>query len=208
MTAMTVSLNETEAHRPPRTTMTGPATTIRTATLADRPRIVALQHQSLRTLGRGFYTDVEIESYLRYTPTLEEYLVEDSTYYVAEAGDVLVGCGGWSVKAPAYGAVTGDPFHGRVRPLPKVRAMFVHPSFARRGIGRQLLAAIESAIVAAGYDEAGLVATLGGALLYERCGYVSIGEMQGTLPDGSRVRFVCMYKSLASARAPDTEPRR
>lgn len=196
MTVMPVSLTATHVCSLARTVLTGPtATTVRTATFADRSAIIALQHQSLRALGRGFYSEAEIESYLRYTPTLEEYLVADATYYVALVGDRLAGCGGWSTKAPAYRAVTPDSFQ-RQQPLPKVRAMYVHPDFARRGIGRQLVAVIERAIVAAGYVEAGIEATLGGVALYERCGYVPVGETQAALPDGSRMRFVCFHKRL------------
>lgn len=208
MTVMTVSLSGMQANSPAMTAMTEqPATVVRRATVEDRPEIVALQHLSLRALGRGFYSDLEIDSYLRYTPTLEEYLVADSTYYVAQVGERLVGCGGWSIKVPAYRAVTPDPLHRSQRPLPKIRAMYVHPGFARRGIGRQLLAVIERAIVAAGYEEAGLDATLGGVPLYERCGYRPVGETHAALPDGSRMRFVCMHKRLAGAHWPDVERR-
>ena len=80
--------------------------------------------------------------------------------------------------------------------------MYVHPHFARRGIGRQLLAVIECAIVDAGYEDASLDATIGGVLLYSRCGYSPVGETYAVLPNGLRMRFVCMHKSLVEARQP------
>jgi GNAT superfamily N-acetyltransferase len=178
------------------------AAAVRRAQLADRSQILALQHLSLRVLGRDAYSEYEIESYLRYTPTLEQYLIADSTYYVAYVGERLAGCGGWSVKRPAYSAVTGDPGRRTQRPVAKVRAMYVHPHFARRGIGRQLLAVIERAIVDAGYEDASLDATIGGLLLYSRCGYSPVGETYAVLPNGLRMRFVCMHKSLVEARQP------
>jgi GNAT superfamily N-acetyltransferase len=170
---------------------------LRRARHADRAEIVALQRLSLRTLGRGHYGDREIESYLRHTETLEEYLVDDGTYYVAVVDGRIVGCGGWSLKPPAYSAVTHDPAGAGSRAAPKVRAMYVHPAHARRGIGRRLLARIERAILAAGHGEAALDATLPGVALYVRCGYRAVGETCATLPDGERLRFVCMRKQLA-----------
>lgn len=204
MTAMTVPPVEAHA-RTATAAMTGRTSpTVRRATFADLADIVALQHLSLRALGRGFYSDRDIESYLHHTPTLDEHLIADSTYYVALIGERLAGCGGWSIKAPAYSAITRDPVDRTQRPLPKVRAMYVHPGFARRGIGRQLLAVIERAIIDAGYEEAALDATLAGLPLYQPCGYQPIGETYAALPNGSRLRFVCMHKRLVETR-PDAE---
>jgi GNAT superfamily N-acetyltransferase len=176
-----------------------PRATLRSACPGDRSEIVALQRLSLRELGRGYYTARQIESYLRHTETLEPYLVDDGSYFVACAGGAIAGCGGWSLKAPAYAAVTRDAGSGSDTgvPQPKVRAMYVHPAFARRGIGRALLGEIEAAIVSAGFGEAALDATLPGRALYERCGYRVVGETCAELPDGERLRFVCMRKALA-----------
>jgi GNAT superfamily N-acetyltransferase len=179
--------------------------TVRRATFADRSGILELQHLSLRVLGRDLYSEHEIESYLKYTPTLEQHLIEDSTYYVARIGERLAGCGGWSVKKPAYSAVTQDAVLHPQRTTAKVRAMYVHPYLARRGVGRQLLGVIERAILEAGYEEASLDATVGGVLLYTRCGYTPVGETYAVLPNGARFRFVCMHKRLADARLPYVE---
>jgi GNAT superfamily N-acetyltransferase len=183
--------------------ISGPlAATVRTATPDDRASILALQRVSLIGLGRDFYSDFEIESYLRYTPTLEDYLLADATYYVAHVGEHLAACGGWSIKPPAYSTVTRD-VRRQGHELPKVRAMYVHPDFARRGLGRRVLAVIEAAIVDAGYVEAGVDATLGGAPLYQRCGYSPIGETHAALPNGAQLRFVCMYKRLVATAGPE-----
>ncbi|HET9446445.1 MAG TPA: GNAT family N-acetyltransferase [Steroidobacteraceae bacterium] len=184
--------------------MTAAPSTVRKATFADRSEILALQHLSLRVLGRDWYSEHEIESYLQYTPTLEQHLIEDSTYYVARIGERLAGCGGWSLKKPAYSAVIQEAVPPS-RALAKVRAMFVHPYLARRGVGRQLLGAIERAILDAGYEEASLEATVGGVLLYARCGYTPVGETYAVLPNGARFRFVCMHKRLVAATRPYVE---
>lgn len=209
MAATTTSSIEMHVHGATITAMTErTATIVRSATFADRDEIVALQRLSLRALGREFYDDFVIESYLRYTPTLEEYLLADSTYYVAHLGKYLVGCGGWSTKAPAYNAVTRHDVDRMQCPRPKVRAMYVRPDFARRGIGRQVVTVIERAIIAAGYEEADVDATLAGVPLYERCGYTPVGETHASLPNGARMRFVCMHKRLVEASASDAEQTR
>jgi GNAT superfamily N-acetyltransferase len=191
-TASSITL---KAHEPATTAAAGPIS-IRAAVFADQPGILELQRLSLRTLGRDFYSDAEIESYLRHAPTLEDYLLTDGTYFVAHIGERLAGCGGWSLKVPAYSAVTRDATAAAI-PLPRVRAMFVHPEFARSGVGRHLLADIERAILKSGHDEIRIDATLGGVPLYERCGYKPFGRMLAVLPDGSRMRFVCLHKRFA-----------
>jgi GNAT superfamily N-acetyltransferase len=179
--------------REPAPTATAEPITIRAAVFAEQSGILELQRLSLRTLGRDFYSDTEIESYLRHAPTLEDYLLADGTYFVAHIGERLAGCGGWSLRDPAYSAVTRDAMHAP-NPLPRVRAMFVHPEFARRGVGRHLLADIERAIWESGHEEIRVDATLGGVALYERCGYQRFGQTLAVLPDGSRMRFVCLHK--------------
>jgi GNAT superfamily N-acetyltransferase len=181
------------------------AASVRRATFADRSEILALQHLSLRVLGRDLYSEHEIDSYLQYTPTLEQHLIEDSTYYVARIGERLAGCGGWSSKKPAYSAATQDHVGSPLKPTAKVRAMYVHPYLARRGVGRQLLGVIERAIIEAGYEEASIDATVGGVLLYARCGYVTVGENHAVLPNGARFRLVCMHKRLVDASRPYVE---
>jgi GNAT superfamily N-acetyltransferase len=191
----TMSSITLKAHAPA-TTATAGHISIRAAVFADRAGILELQRLSLRTLGRGFYSEAEIESYLRHAPTLEDYLLVDGTYFVAHIGERLAGCGGWSLRMPAYSSVTRDGTDAATR-LPRVRAMFVHPEFSRRGVGRHLLANIESAILESGHDEIRIDATLGGVALYERCGYQAFGQMLAVLPDGCRMRFVCLHKRFA-----------
>lgn len=166
---------------------------VRAALRSDRRAILDLHHLSLRTLGLAYYSSAEIESFLRYAPTLEDYLLADGTYFVAHVGGRLAGCGGWSLRVPDYSAVTGDMLQGGGT-LPRVRAMFVHPEFARCGVGRHLLADIERSIWDAGHEEIRIDATLGGVPLYERCGYQPCGQTLAVLPDGCRMRFVALRK--------------
>ncbi len=175
---------------------------IRTAEFADLDRIEALQRLSIAELGSGYYSALEIESFLRFMPMMDRYLIADRTYFVAEAESRIVGCGGWSRRAPGYSGAIGNP-HDPAAP-PRVRAMYVHPRAARRGIGRALLAAVEHAIAGAGCEEVSLDAILPGVPLYERCGYERVGDTCVDFPNGIRLAVVSMHKRLecSSVAAP------
>jgi GNAT superfamily N-acetyltransferase len=109
---------------------------------------------------------------------LDSQLIQDRTYFVVETGGRLAGCGGWSRRVTLYG---GDHSPGRdAAPLDpasdaaRVRAMFTHPDFARRGVGRLILGLCEAAAREAGFTRVELVATLAGEPLYAACGYREI----------------------------------
>lgn len=182
-----------------------PPVAFRIALPGDAPAIVELQRRSLRTLSRGFYDPSQVESFMRHVPTLEEHLLADGTFFVAEQAGRIVGCGGWSRRVPAYqSAATG---HRADAPtLPKVRAMYVHPDVARQGIGRAMLCRIEHEIARHGYDAAGLEATLPGVPLYRACGYRPIARTELVLPDGVRLPAVSMHKRLVREPFPVVAP--
>jgi GNAT superfamily N-acetyltransferase len=109
---------------------------------------------------------------------LDTTLVEDGTYYRVEIDGQLAGCGGWSRRATMYG---GDHTHGRnatrldpAQEPARVRAMYTHPEFTRRGVGRRILQLCEEAAHAEGFRELQLVATLGGEPLYLSYGFAEI----------------------------------
>ncbi|MBI1808568.1 MAG: GNAT family N-acetyltransferase [Gemmatimonadetes bacterium] len=176
--------------------------TLRTATADDIPALNALIERSARALSVGFYTPVEIDAAVRYVFGVDSRLVADGTYFVVEDDGAIVGCGGWSWRRTLYG---GDqrPMDARdaadpaVEPA-KVRAFFVAPERARRGIGRQLLTACFDAARAAGFRRVELMATLPGVPLYAAAGFMEIARVVDTLPDGTPLPFVRMGRSLES----------
>jgi GNAT superfamily N-acetyltransferase len=175
---------------------------IRLATLADIGPLRALQVSAMRALGAGHYAPAEVEAAVRYVCVPDRELIEDGTYLVAEIDGRLVGCGGWSLRRKHY-AGPGDRETDALRLDPlaeptRIRAMFTAPDVARRGVGRALLAAAESAASAAGFGRARLGATLSGEAFYRRCGYAEIGRETATLPDGTAIAVVLMEKDLAS----------
>ena len=79
----------------------------------------------------------------------------------------------------------------------KVRAFFIHPDHARRGLGRLILQHSEGEAARAGFAAFELMATLPGKRLYERCGYVPGAADRHPLPGGMLITFVPMRKQAA-----------
>lgn len=173
---------------------------LRLARPDDRAALEALVERSVRDLGRGYYSPAQIESSLRYIFGIDGTLIADGTYFVVELAGQPAGCGGWSFRRTLFG---GDQFNDR-SPAPldpavdaaKIRAFFVDPAFARRGIGRMLMAASEAAARAAGFRVLELMATLPGVPLYQALGFTATGTLDQPVPDGTSIPFVPMRKPL------------
>ena len=152
-------------------------------------------------LQRGFLSESEIAA-SRAVMGLDTQLIADRTYFVASIGGALAGCGGWSARATLYG---GDHSSGLrdarmldpARDPARIRAMFTDPAFARRGVGRAILAACEGAAKAAGFSEAETMATLAGKPLYRACGYQAVERTAAAPVGGVAVPLVRMAKNLA-----------
>ena len=172
--------------------------TIRPATLADIPTLEELIAASARALARNDYTTEQIEGALGSAWGVDTQLIRDETYFAVLEGSSVIACGGWSKRQALFGAdrLAGaepallDPAKDAAR----IRAFFVHPDWARRGIGRTLLARCEAEARAAGFRSAELVATLPGQRLYERHGYKADERRNYPLPTGGEIAFVPMRK--------------
>jgi GNAT superfamily N-acetyltransferase len=174
---------------------------VRGATPADVPTLEQLIAASARELSRADYTDEQIEAALRGAMGVDSVLICDETYFVAEAEREIVACGGWSRRRTLFGS---DARPGReaavldpAREPAKIRAFFVHPAWARRGIGRQLLTHCEAEARAHGFRAVELMATLPGRRLYQVQGYVAGTPVQHPLGDGLTIELVPMRKELA-----------
>ncbi len=176
---------------------------LRLATEEDIPALHALIEASVRGLQAGDYTPAQIEGALGTVLGLDTQLIADGTYFVAEAvgldrAENLAGCGGWSKRKTLFGA-DGGP--GRAPELldaatdaAKVRAIFVHPTFARRGLGTLILAHVEAAARAAGFRRFEMGSTLTGVPLYRLKGYVEVERIGVPLSNGEALPVVRMVK--------------
>lgn len=154
-------------------------------------------HTSIAELLKAFLTPEQIEASYA-VMGLDTQLIEDGTYFVVEDGRAVAGCGGWSRRATLFG---GDHSTGRDAALldprkdaARVRAMYTHPAFARRGVGRMILAASESAAATEGFSRVELAATAGGEPLYRACGYGVVSRFRAG--PGNLVPMCLMTKNL------------
>lgn len=179
-----------------------PLLVVRTATRVDVPTLNALIEASARTLSVGFYTPEQIDAAVTYVLGVDTGLIDDGTYYVVESDGQVVGCGGWSRRGALYG---GDqrPMEQAPRLDPatepaRIRAFFVAPRWARRGIGGRLLEVCRAAAEAEGFTSLELMATLPGVPLYARYGFGEIERVTDRMPSGVVLEFVRMRGTVTS----------
>ena len=155
------------------------AITLRNALLTDVLQIEALIARSARGLCTDDYRPSQVEGALRGAFGLDTQLLADGTYFVAEEDGRCVGCGGWSFRATLFGGdARADRDSSKLDPATqaaKIRAFFVDPAQARRGIGSLLLERCEKEASAHGFSRVELMATLPGVKLYAARGYVGVG---------------------------------
>ncbi len=175
---------------------------IRLATRDDIPQMDTLIPSSSFKLQSEFYQPGQIKAALGPVFGVDEQLIEDGTYFVATIDCKIVGCGGWSFRLSQFGGS-----HGRKRPTTrldpktdaaKIRAFFVDPAFARKGIGTALMNACESAIVREGFSRIEITATLAGEKLYTRFGYRLIERMSIPLENEAPLPAVRLFKEISS----------
>jgi GNAT superfamily N-acetyltransferase len=173
---------------------------IRLAVVDDVPALSALIAASVRELQAAEYTPEQRETALRSVYGVDTQLIADGTYFAVESDGELVGCGGWSRRKTLYG---GDQFAARedwlldpARDAARIRAFFVHPKWARQGIGAMILEQCERAAVAEGFTRLEMGATLTGVPFYRAKGYDALEELAVAMPDGQSLRIIRMGKSL------------
>ena len=176
---------------------------LRVATMADVQSLNALIAASARELSAGFYAPEQIEALIVHVFGVDTQLIEDGTYYVIDDDDRSrepAAAGGWSYRRTLYGgdqAKSGEDT--RLNPASdaaRVRAFFVHPRFARRGLGRQLYAECERSAQAAGFRRMELMATLPGVPLYSALGFSAIEPTSVRLAGDVDVPLVRMERLI------------
>jgi GNAT superfamily N-acetyltransferase len=177
------------------------AFTLRKAVAADVGRIAELIAVSVRGLAKGIYSEEQIEHSIRSVFGVDDQLIVDETYFVVETEGVIVGCGGWSKRKTLYGAsaydLSRDP--GLLNPKTdsaKIRAFFIHPDWARQGIGTTILDACEKEAKSSGFSLAEMMATLPGVPLYAARGYHGDEHLKVPVGEGVEILCVRMQKKL------------
>lgn len=175
--------------------------TLRPAEFTDLPAVHELIPTSVRALSRGYYTEAQIESAIRFVFGPDSQLIADGTYFAAETeGGLLAGCGGWSRRRTLYGGdqskAAEDPLLDPALEPARIRAFFILPEYARRGLASQILAACVQAAREAGFSGLELMATLPGEPLYRTFGFEALERVDAVLPDGVSVPFIRMRRRI------------
>ncbi len=174
---------------------------LRLARERDAPALEELIPLSARALQAATYTPAQIEGALGTVFAVDRQLIADGTYFVVERDGAIVGCGGWSRRKTLFGGDRGDVPRDDALLDPRsdaarIRAFFVHPAWARQGIGRMLMNACERAAIAAGFGRLELVATLAGEPLYAAFAFRALDRYEITLVTGGLLPVVRMAKAL------------
>lgn len=156
---------------------------IKIADVSDIPQIQQVMSRAIAELQRGFLTPEQINA-SRAGMGLDSQLIEDGTYFCVWAEEALAGCGGWSFRSTLYG---GNHSAGRnaarldpAKDTARIRAMYTHPDYTRRGVGRLILEKSELAAKSAGFSSLEMAATLAGEPFYLNCGYKVIRRWEDT----------------------------
>jgi len=173
---------------------------IRKAKMEDRDAIQQLIAESARKLSREHYSDTQIDAAIAKVFGVDTTLIEDGTYFVVEIGGQLAGCGGWSKRKTLFG---GDQYSSRdidyidpkTEPA-KIRAFFIHPDHARKGVARAILSRCEDEARAQGFRALELLSTLPGIEFYKSCGFVETGNLDLDLTETVKLEFVPMRKEI------------
>lgn len=173
---------------------------IRISTTADIPFLEELIPDSVRKLSAGFYTKEQIEGAITDIFGIDSQLIEDRTYYTAFASGKPIGCGGWSKRRTLFGGdqmpdKKDDLLDPQTEPA-RIRAFFIDPDWARRGVGSRIMKQSESDARIAGFKALELVATLPGEQLYKAFGFEANRRYELELSNGARLPVVNMSKPL------------
>ena len=174
--------------------------THRLATEADLPAIKALMDIAIAEHLKDFLDPAQVEL-SKSIMGLDTQLIADRTYFLVEEERRLAGCGGWSRRATLYGGDHSTSQRDAAlldmsKDAARVRAMYTHPDFKRRGVGRLILDICEGAARDAGFKAVELMATMSGEPLYRACGYHDIQRIIAASKDGVDVPGVRMGKAL------------
>lgn len=173
---------------------------LRLARENDIPALERLIEQSVRELQSPFYSPAQMDGALGTVFGVDRQLISDQTYFVIEQGGALLACGGWSKRESLFGSDAArdraDALLDPVRQPARIRAFFVHPHHARRGLGRAILLSCEGAVREACFGRVELVATLAGVDFYHAFGYNEDARYEVPLINGQSLPVVRMSKTI------------
>jgi GNAT superfamily N-acetyltransferase len=173
---------------------------LRLACIGDVPKLEALIEHSVRELQAADYSQAQMDGALGSVFGVDRQLIRDRTYFVVEQEGPIIACGGWSKRASLFGSdavrAVEDALLDPIQDAARIRAFFVHPDHARRGLARAILFACEEAIRVARFRSIELVATLPGVPFYRAFDYEEGESYEVPLVNGLSLPVVRMSKNL------------
>ena len=171
----------------------------RLADLEDIPNIKELMQHSINKLLGNYVNEGELEASFE-SMRLDDQLIQDETYFLIYFEGLLVGCGGWSNRKTLFGGNhtpnRSNDFLNPNKDAAKIRAMYTHPDWARKGVGTLILEIAEKEASIAGFKRFELMATLSGIHLYKARGYKIDDEIIYKSKKGNSVKMFKMTKHL------------
>ena len=177
---------------------------VRLALLSEIADLEKLIHLSVNGLQAATYSDMQRSGALGSVFGVDSQLIQDGTYFVVERDSMIIGCGGWSRRkklcgSSHVGANDGEMIDPLTEPA-RIRAFFVHPDWARQGVGTSILHASEMAAYKAGFTRLELAATLAGVPLYQVHGYTMGEKFSIALANGEQLPVIRMSKEIFPAK--------
>ena len=173
--------------------------TYRKAEIQDIPGIEELMDLSISKVLGKLTNKKELEASYE-SMGLDTKLLEDNSYFLIFEGNNLIGSGGYSIRKTLFG---GNHTPNRSDDLlvpgkepSKIRAMYTHPNWIRKGVGSMILELSENESKKLGFNKAELMATISGILLYQHRGYIVDEEIEYESRAGNKVKMYRMFKNL------------
>ena len=171
----------------------------RLALKEDINTLISLMESSISSLLTPYLTKEQVAASFEIMG-LDTKLIEDKTYYVVLHNNMIVGCGGWSKRNTLFGgnhtAGRDDDFLDPKTEAARIRAMYTHPDWVRKGVGRIILNLCETAARKQGFHRFELAATLSGQPLYQAAGYNPLSFFTAKTSKNIDVPLVKMTKSI------------
>ena len=173
--------------------------TYRKAEIQDISAIEKLMNLSISKVLGKLTDKKELEASYE-SMGLDTKLIEDNSYFLIFEADKLIGSGGYSIRKTLFG---GNHTPNRSDDLlvpgkepSKIRAMYTHPDWIRKGVGSMILELSENESKKLGFNKAELMATISGILLYQDRGYQVDKEIEYESRAGNKVKMYRMFKNL------------
>jgi putative acetyltransferase len=152
---------------------------IRIGTIEDTLKISEVHSASIQCLCQNDYDLEKIESWISLlNPTIYEQALLEKILIVAELKNQIVGFG-------ILDFVNSE-----------LSAVYVHPSFSRQGVGKEILLNLEVLAVGKGVEELILYSTVNAVKFYEHYGYLEEYKTVFNLRNGTSLSCTKMHKQL------------